>query len=493
VAEILPEGKYIPSLGAAFSGGVTMSLHDRKDFELMESACLLAEQSSEPLHLMYGLLHGRDLLRELPRYERRLDYEDYTERPMTDVRAMMDALAIAENIWAREREECRMTCSLARPGVERPSLEIEHDGAALVLHKGSVRSTLSLGSIRVAGFAVSMFTARGVAPSQRAERILEDTRRRALERPDVEPLDRLDLQRRGAYNDKSAVIVFLHGLLSTDVGLFDPLIRVMKANPDFSDCAFVGWPHDTMTSIGANSTILRGLIDQIIGVDGPSVLFVAHSRGGLVARSTAVKLYDKSDGWMQLLRGCVTFGTPHAGCPLAEAPGDLLGKVICIQALRSTGSWLSLADALSYTHQSKDFRGIEDLRPITGGGDFIRDLLDAESRFAPNGMERLLDIAAVGGVTKGSGLPRILANRALGTSHHDLVVESKSSIPPLFLNTYTTDCDHFGYFTKEEMTKAHIDAIVQYCRKQLRLNGTRPASITRQQPMRSPKGWSEAG
>ena len=61
----------------------------------------------------------------------------------------------------------------------------------------------------------------------------------------------------------------------------------------------------------------------------PRVAFVAHSRGGLVARATAAELLSSPSAarWRDALSAIVTFGTPHDGAALAEhdarGTGDL--------------------------------------------------------------------------------------------------------------------------------------------------------------------------
>ena len=114
------------------------------------------------------------------------------------------------------------------------------------------------------------------------------------------------------------VIIFVHGLLSTDLGTFDGFIRRWQ-NPvppklpeDFLEknsslmwktelpkkaqwaieeaVALVGWPHDTLTSIDQNALDLARLIDERLSGFDFKIAFVCHSRGGLVARATAEKL-----------------------------------------------------------------------------------------------------------------------------------------------------------------------------------------------------------
>ena len=54
------------------------------------------------------------------------------------------------------------------------------------------------------------------------------------------------------------------------------------------DYLIVGWPHDTLTKIKANAEKLFEDIYSKIGYNGPPIVFVCHSRGGLVARKAAV-------------------------------------------------------------------------------------------------------------------------------------------------------------------------------------------------------------
>ena len=291
----------------------------------------------------------------------------------------------------------------------------------------------------------------------------------------MDPLDRLDELPRAALTDRKAVVVLLHGLLSTDVGLFDPIVRLLRSDSTTAkEIPIVGWPHDTLAGIGTNALQLRRLIDDVIGVQGPPVAFVCHSRGGLLARCVAVHLSEKHAGWVQKLRACVTFGTPHEGCPLAEAPGDLLGKAIAVGSWRAARGAFSLLDGLEYTHLARRAEGIEDLRPLTGRGTFLKELLEREAKFAPRG-ERALDIFAVGGETPQAGLFGLLSKRALAGRPNDLVVELRSSVPRFaadagndgLARSGKTDCDHFTYFTDAEAQKSHFADAIAFLERKL--------------------------
>jgi hypothetical protein len=165
--------------------------------------------------------------------------------------------------------------------------------------------------------------------------------------------------------------------------------------------------------------------------------------------------------WRTTLAGCVTFGTPHEGATLAEVPGELLGWFVVVQTLVKEKSTASLTDILWYYGSRKNIEGIEDLRPLSGGGTFLRDLLEAELSQAPRGSERYLDILAIGGMASEEGLRWKLANSAHAGENHDLVVETGSTAPRLFADTLRVRCNHFSYFDGQP-SQAGLDRAVKY-------------------------------
>jgi hypothetical protein len=95
-------------------------------------------------------------------------------------------------------------------------------------------------------FAVILFPASVIAPSQSAEQIMEELRSNALGTAGGEQLVRLDSLPNGVLQRSKGVIIFLHGLLSIDIGLFDEIIRLLRQDKRFgTQYALVGWPHDT--------------------------------------------------------------------------------------------------------------------------------------------------------------------------------------------------------------------------------------------------------
>lgn len=131
------------------------------------------------------------------------------------------------------------------------------------------------------------------------------------------------------------------------------------------------------------------------------LIFACHSRGGLVARATAVRLHEKSkELWQYRICGCITFGTPHEGADLVEHKSANLGT--CILAGRASVQIAGLADISSYLGQREEIRGIRDMQPPGAGSmadkDILKELKQEESRQAPTSRRRNLPIHAVGGL-----------------------------------------------------------------------------------------------
>jgi pimeloyl-ACP methyl ester carboxylesterase len=221
--------------------------------------------------------------------------------------------------------------------------------------------------------------------------------------------------------------------------------------------ALVGWPHDTLTSIDQNAHDLARLIDERLSELSCKIIFVCHSRGGLVARAAAEKLYAKDKSWETRIAHCITFGTPHAGVALAEHPDRRLGFYVLAGLTRR--QLAGLIDISAYLEQRDHIEGIENLQPPSARGTpFLRQLEDVEWRAAPRGRKRRLDVYAIGGVAqlgdKGGPLLERLGRLYdayqtyyTGEIQSDLVVPLSSATAAN--NNYQptqTSCDHFSYF-----------------------------------------------
>jgi hypothetical protein len=280
-------------------------------------------------------------------------------------------------------------------------------------------------------------------------------------------------------NKSGIVLLFLHGLMSTDLGTFDGLINRLKApkpadikvelppevNAEVMRATFdravtrVGWPHDTLTSIDQNAHQLSRVIETQLASSDCKLVFICHSRGGLVARSTAIKLYERANEWSDRLCCCITFGSPHAGVGLAEHPDRKLGAYILAGMIQ--GELAAYADIAAYIEQRGKIEGIDDLRPASAAGNpYLRRLEEDEWKIPPppRGRVRQLKIHAIGGIAPAGDPQGALIGRLgryyshwysyySGETHHDLVVPLASATAaneermPQNMN-----CDHFHYF-----------------------------------------------
>ena len=450
----------IPEFDGIISGGVTVLFHSPDEVAGINDILRLDARGAQPLAIAYDLL---------ARFGASLTWANATPPANADWRELSDelqgALALALQLWRQQDDPTTLylAVSLAAPG---QTLTISAEVPALVYHQGSIVATILSAPSRIlaAGrWAIALLSSRGIGASQRAERMMEDFRTRELARPGAEILSRLDDLSPADLSGKSGVVLFLHGLLSIDIGLFDSFIR--KLRPELpANCALIGWPHDTLTGIDTNASELRELVEYAIGLEGPPIAFVCHSRGGLLARSVAVKLFKRSPTWGAKVRGCLTFGTPHTGCPLAEAPDSVVAQVISLLATSKSHSFFSISDALWYTKNRGTVDGIRDLRPPGGGGDFIKDLRDSEADLAPPDRQRTLDIFAIGGKAAPIGVMRSFASRLLAGQDSDLVVEYRSSCPTVFGRTEATTCDHASYFAEWQAMQSHFDRAAAYVR-----------------------------
>lgn len=224
----------------------------------------------------------------------------------------------------------------------------------------------------------------------------------------------------------------------------------------------VGYPHDTLSqSIEANGFELA----QHLAVLGyPKVCCVAHSRGGLVARSAAVQLAKHTGNNMAIAR-CATFGTPHLGAEMAENPGLLIATIAFLKAGLADKSVTSVVDMLCCFAEMGSYPGIGDLRPASTQATWLANL-QAEEGLHPDAKMQLF---TVGGAKRPAGLMQRIAgfsaSRIIGRKPSDLVVALSSSLP-LLSNPNSprqgVNCDHFSYFGEDQATT--LDRVVDFLR-----------------------------
>src|SRR5258708_4776981 len=381
-------GEFIPGLDGAIVGGTTILIDHPREIRALQVLCSVAQSSPEeasttksPLEGVYQFLNAPFLHLEswfqvfsaqnapLTTNTPFPHWQNSSTHPQDEKDALLAGLSLAYEVWTQQGEFgtnagfC-LTMSIGdATATSQPMLVYEGAHTGLLLTQGSITATfLQFQRERqkfvsqVAGFGIALFRRKGFAATTISSNLVEDMRAEARK----QSLDLLRLDNLSDFAEKKAVIVFLHGLLSTDCGTFDTLINAWKRVQEgdrhaiasskntlynvkeaeellrktLEDVLLVGWPHDTLQSIDDNGFDLFRLLECLAGnTRGPKphLAFVCHSRGGLVARSAAVKLFQKDAAWQKKVRGCVTFGTQHEGAMLAEMRGH---ADCCVKASR---------------------------------------------------------------------------------------------------------------------------------------------------------------
>ena len=356
-------------------------------------------------------------------------------------------------LWTAQSDDVdQIALAMALPTPGKRRLVLEAQRPALLLDGGSVRARVASAGGRLTEFEVALFPK---APSRRRGNLVEALRARSP----GPPLPRLDGLYPADFASKRGVIIFLHGLMASDAGTFDDLVARIRNDNALPDICLVGWPHDTLAPIKVNGQDLADLIDDRIEPSGLPVLFVCHSRGGLVARSAAVHLIHGSSRWVERLKGAVTFGTPHMGAELAERGDEFLGKMLLLKTILGTGHLVPFVDALLGVGKNKKIDGISDLRPTGNGGEFLYQLRKDEAKQADGAGRRVLPLFVVGGHAAPGGVTGWLSRRFFGGEPNDLLVALSSTAPPSMQPASETATDHFSYFSSGEMQKRKIPAL----------------------------------
>jgi hypothetical protein len=485
--DIYQAGAMVPDFKGTVRGAVTLILHQPQDVDALLALCELAGTPPEdPMHAVYRELStsgfdSKSWLWWKRRLPSRLSSE-VTQQDPAPIDRLTDVLTLAKEIWEKEKQiwpkeenNLALSCSIADPSAPGyPEFEIETDVPMFALRPGSLTAAFLKRHFKAALFSIGLFNGGGATAFARAENLVERMRQEALAATtyklpsllETTPADLAD----DAKGDGKMLLVFVHGLLSTDAGTFDELINRLVKDP----FVVTGFPHNTLGKIQDNALDLARAISAAINGGPNFVGLVCHSRGGLVARMAAEYLYqeDRKTGsqfWKTRLRICVTFGTPHLGSDLAESPEEFIGTFAAQASLRATRKTASLLDVLAYRAEHDGFPGIEDLKPE---GDFLRKLQDQEQGVSPN-----IHVVAVGGRAP-DGIKHKLADRVFGKSEHDLIVRLSSSLPNFLpaAQRSPANCDHFGYF--ESSQSAILDNIAATLREAAKPDPAATTSLT---------------
>lgn len=482
MSRIYKSGEEIPEIEGHIKNGITIIVDNIFElFSLYDMCIMSVEPPGNTLQGIYqAIANSKDDLIEWTSFrqlkEPYFEPSDYlqslpipkTQDKITDFTALLLALIIAEQTFRKKSEtKIQLALTIADPTTKAEETIIINSGIpALVFHKGSLKTSLIRGassalykSLRTTGWTIALFSQRGVSSSRRARKLMEDFRKRQLSVADPKKrttLTKLSELQPAQLEGKTCLIVFIHGFFSTDLGVFDFYINQLEEATALTEdrywkenVEYCGYPHNTLTAIDINASDLQQQLNRLPKTV-QKILFICHSRGGLVARSAVVKLYTQDKEWGKRLVGCITAGTPHNGIGITEDEDieQFLAPYLAYQTFKNTENIFALGDILWYIEHNPRLEGVADLRPKEGGGTFIKALEDCEQKQVPMGTNRLLSIYAVGGRNPNSNFKSWIVNELMGTTEHDLVVETESSLPDYLPeeHKFSIDCDHFDYF-----------------------------------------------
>jgi hypothetical protein len=257
----------------------------------------------------------------------------------------------------------------------------------------------------------------------------------------------------------SVLLVFVHGLYSTDAGLFDPVVERVAQRKGLGRVICVGFAHNPLLSIDDNAEQLASQLRIRCAGRPSNVAFITHHRGGLVARRAAVLLYERDpQAWGGRLIGCLSFGTPHRGVPYADSDARTLGAAMLVCRPDASGAhppgFMRKSDLLRLVNAMGDARlGIADLCPPAAGAIAAGPLrwLDRLAR-----QERLLQaehgcrlrLHAVGGAAAAAPYQAWITGKLFAAAANDRLVEQASSAPAAFEpnTSRCTEAEHDSYF-----------------------------------------------
>ncbi len=237
-----------------------------------------------------------------------------------------------------------------------------------------------------------------------------------------------------ATQPEAAVVV--HGTMSTGLALAAAIQASGKLLP-----VITRFEHDTWLPIECNAQALADLVEARISKD---VVFVAHSRGGLVARHAADILRSRTDRKIEL----ITLGTPFLGTPTADvATVGFRG----VQALMGGLRWADLPVVNPLTRlaglaiKSAPPQGITDMaaRPGYLSG-FMLNPPTSTRTFAGQARESGPD---------SHGFLHGFSQGLMDDVPNDLVVSVESAKGGV-ADAVTLECDHFSYLERPEVREA---------------------------------------
>jgi hypothetical protein len=267
---------------------------------------------------------------------------------------------------------------------------------------------------------------------------------------------------------KPEAVVAVHGTMSTGLALAAAVRASTTPLP-----LITRFEHDTWLPIGTNAETLADLVTEHVSAN---VLFVAHSRGGLVARHAAEILRGRTPN---LTIEVLTLGTPFLGTPLADAASvGFRGVQALMGGLRWAG--IPVVDTLTrlvgLAIKSHPPQGITDMSPRPGYlSGFILHPPTSTTTFAGQADESGPDscgLAFLQGCTA----------EMMNEEPSDLVVSVKSATGGV-TKPMIVECDHFSYLEQPRVSTTIEECLARFphihsamLRRRLRETRHRPFS-----------------
>ena len=134
-----------------------------------------------------------------------------------------------------------------------------------------------------------------------------------------------DVVRRAFPQATPRVVVFLHGLMETELAW---RLGAGAGGGTYAhrlardlDCTPLYVRYNSGRHISENGRSLADLFEELLAAwpkDVEQIALVGHSMGGLVARSACHYADERDDLWVRRVRHVVSLGSPHMGAPLAN-------------------------------------------------------------------------------------------------------------------------------------------------------------------------------
>jgi pimeloyl-ACP methyl ester carboxylesterase len=224
-------------------------------------------------------------------------------------------------------------------------------------------------------------------------------------------------------------LVFLHGTFSSSHSGFAGLdAETLAALHGAYDGRVFAFGHPTM-SVDPNRNV-AALLEEVPPGTLLDVDIIAHSRGGLVARSLAAA----TDAPMRV--GTVVYvGTPNAGTNLVDADHmtDLVDRYTSLLNLIPPGPWTAVTDILEAILTVVKIighgavRGLPGLQAMLPDGPFLANLATVSA--PPRSFTVEADFEPTGSLASLVRLSDAVLDRAFGAAANDLVVPTDGIAP----------------------------------------------------------------